>query len=399
MEVRTLAVERALEPLVLQVTTLCDGSRTKRKGRSKRPEILVAAVERATQQFILQGEMVAKELAEEPLQSKLFECLDRIKRHGDLMSMASKEFSIDPLSNNKRQTMIRHARDLLSSVTRLLTLADEVDVVNLLKRLQLVKEALRKVALAGDTSALDEAFKDLAPIWSSTDPQLAERQNILKDSLRRDDMARARGDVRQNMDPLYTASQAFLSHPNVASAKENKDQVIHKISCALETIESTIMAREPKMPEPLPGPNIANQLEEFEIACEDLEPINFEEKVERPPLEDRLSKIMNGAAMLADLGNTRKDRRMKIVQECKNVQKALQELLSEYEENAGNPEKTREIQLKMNQLAATDEKLGGHLRKAVMDSVSDNFIKTDIPLMVMMEAAISGKQNDLKGTR
>ena len=80
------------------------------------------------------------------------------------------------------------------------------------------------------------------------------------------------------------------------------------------------------------------------------------------------------------------------------MQKALQELLSEYEENAGNPEKTREIQLKMNQLAATDEKLGGHLRKAVMDSVSDNFIKTDIPLMVMMEAAISGKQDDLKGT-
>ena len=60
LEIRTRTVERTLEPLVMQVTTLVSSkSPTKKKGKSKRAIVLVAAVERATQDFVEKGEMIA----------------------------------------------------------------------------------------------------------------------------------------------------------------------------------------------------------------------------------------------------------------------------------------------------------------------------------------------------
>jgi catenin alpha len=54
------------------------------------------------------------------------------------MSMAAREFADDPCSSLKRGNMVRAARNLLSAVTRLLILADMVDVHLLLKSLRVV---------------------------------------------------------------------------------------------------------------------------------------------------------------------------------------------------------------------------------------------------------------------
>ena len=54
------------------------------------------------------------------------------------MGVASSEFAADPCSSMKRGAMVRAARALLSAVTRLLILADMVDVHLLLKSLRVV---------------------------------------------------------------------------------------------------------------------------------------------------------------------------------------------------------------------------------------------------------------------
>lgn len=54
------------------------------------------------------------------------------------MSSAAEEFADDPCSSLKRSNMVRAARNLLSAVTRLLILADMVDVYLLLKSLRVV---------------------------------------------------------------------------------------------------------------------------------------------------------------------------------------------------------------------------------------------------------------------
>lgn len=54
------------------------------------------------------------------------------------MRDSSTEFAADPCSLSKRGAMVRAARALLSAVTRLLILADMVDVHLLLKSLRMV---------------------------------------------------------------------------------------------------------------------------------------------------------------------------------------------------------------------------------------------------------------------
>ncbi len=54
------------------------------------------------------------------------------------MKSSSQEFAEDPCSSMKRGAMVRAARALLSSVTRLLILADMVDVHLILKMLRAV---------------------------------------------------------------------------------------------------------------------------------------------------------------------------------------------------------------------------------------------------------------------
>lgn len=55
------------------------------------------------------------------------------------MATLSKDFADDPCSKTKREQMIVAARALLSSVTRLLMLADHVDVQLILKSIRLVR--------------------------------------------------------------------------------------------------------------------------------------------------------------------------------------------------------------------------------------------------------------------
>lgn len=54
------------------------------------------------------------------------------------MSLAAREFSEEPCASSVRSSMVRAARSLLSAVTRLLILADMVDVHLLLSKQRMV---------------------------------------------------------------------------------------------------------------------------------------------------------------------------------------------------------------------------------------------------------------------
>lgn len=59
--------------------------------------------------------------------------------------------------------MVRAARALLSSVTRLLILADMADVLNLLKRLRITQQSMKRVKDSRNQDELLQNFK----VWSS----------------------------------------------------------------------------------------------------------------------------------------------------------------------------------------------------------------------------------------
>ena len=81
------------------------GSSKKKKGRSKRAHVLVAAVEKATANFIERGEQIAYENPD--IQQEMLAAVDEVRKTGETMSVASREFAEDPCSSLKRGNMVR----------------------------------------------------------------------------------------------------------------------------------------------------------------------------------------------------------------------------------------------------------------------------------------------------
>lgn len=67
----------------------------------------------------------------------------------------------------------------------------------------------------------------------------------LKDPQCRDEMAAARGALKKNATMLYTASQAYLRHPDVAATRANRDYVFKQVQEAIGGISSAAQATSP----------------------------------------------------------------------------------------------------------------------------------------------------------
>ncbi|XP_023588162.1 catenin alpha-2 isoform X5 [Trichechus manatus latirostris] len=399
LEIRTLTVERLLEPLVTQVTTLVNtsnkGPSGKKKGRSKKAHVLAASVEQATQNFLEKGEQIAKE--SQDLKEELIAAVEDVRKQGETMRIASSEFADDPCSSVKRGTMVRAARALLSAVTRLLILADMADVMRLLSHLKIVEEALEAVKNATNEQDLANRFKEFGKEMVKLNYVAARRQQELKDPHCRDEMAAARGALKKNATMLYTASQAFLRHPDVAATRANRDYVFKQVQEAIAGISNAAQATSPT--DEAKGHTgigeLAAALNEFDNKII-LDPMTFSEARFRPSLEERLESIISGAALMADSSCTRDDRRERIVAECNAVRQALQDLLSEYMNNTGRKEKGDPLNIAIDKMTKKTRDLRRQLRKAVMDHISDSFLETNVPLLVLIEAAKSGNEKEVK---
>uniref|UniRef100_A0A673JUX3 Catenin alpha-1 n=1 Tax=Sinocyclocheilus rhinocerous TaxID=307959 RepID=A0A673JUX3_9TELE len=383
LEIRTLAVERLLEPLVTQVTTLVNSSNkgpsNKKKGRSKKAHVLAASVETATQNFLEKGEKIAKE--SQFLKDELTSAVEDVRKQ-ESMKLASGEFAEDPCSSVKRGNMVRAARALLSAVTHLLVLADMADVYQLLLQLKLVRHMhtyLPFERLVHQKQDLGIQYKALKPEVDKLNMMAAKRQQELKDVHHKDQMAAARGVLQRNVPMLYTASRACLQHPDVAAYKANRDLIYKQLQHAVSGIS-----------------NAAQGLHNFTTKQIIVDPLSFSEERFRPSLEERLESIISGAALMADSSCTRDDRRERIVAECNSVRQALQDLLSEYMGNAGHKEKSDALNMAIDRMTKKTRDLRRQLRKAVMDHVSDSFLETNVPLLVLIEAAKNGNEKEVK---
>ena len=396
LEIRTWSVEKLLEPLVAQVTTLVNnkGLSNKKKGKSKRPKVLVKAVEDATQFFLERGVEIARENSE--LRTEMEEAIEDTRRDGEVMSKTSHAFAEDPCSSMKRGSMVRAARALLSSVTRLLILADLADVYNLLRHLKIVQKSVVAVKESTNPEELVKNFMAFGTDLAKLNHATMLRQNDLKDSRRRDELAAARADLKKNSMMLYTSSLATLQHPEVAAAKANRDFVFKRVQNALDKISNAVKAAGAPEPRPEEGVGeLAYALDEF-LERVNMDPLDFNEVKHRPSLEERLESIISGAALMADSSCTREDRRERIVAECNAVRQALQDLLQEYINNAGQRDKSQDLEEAIDHMTMKTKDLRRQLCKAVVDHISDSFQDPNFPILVLIEAAQRGDEKQVK---
>ncbi|XP_047039774.1 catenin alpha isoform X5 [Helicoverpa zea] len=404
LEIRTMSVERTLEPLVLQVTTLVNSkdrdAKKKRPGKSKRASALVATVERATEIFIERGQTIAYENPE--ITQQMLTAVEEVRKAGAAMSLAAREFSEEPCASSVRGGMVRAARALLCAVTRLLILADCVDVHLLLNKLNTVENDLDKLKSASSQSELLESARQFGRSAAELTAQAAKRQRELKEPRMKDELAAARAVLKKHSTMLLTASKVYVRHPELAAAKANRDYVLRAVCSAVDSISA--VAQGQPAPQggnrPVEGPGeLAQALDDFDERMV-MEPLAYSELRTRPSLEERLESIISGAALMADSSCTRDERRERIVAECNAVRQALQDLLHEYMANSnsqtGKPEQSAGLERAIENMCRKTRDLRRQLRKAVVDHVSDSFLETNVPLLVLMEAARNGNEKEVE---
>jgi catenin alpha len=152
------------------------------------------------------------------------------------MTDTSREFAEDPCSSQKRGNMVRAARALLLAVTRLLILADMVDVHMLLRSLRVVEDDLERLKKASNQAELMDGLRNFGKNATDLLREAARRQQELRDPQLRDDLAAARALLKKHSTMLMTASKVYLRHPELAAAKANRDFVLRQVCEAVNTI-------------------------------------------------------------------------------------------------------------------------------------------------------------------
>nr|XP_014348309.1 PREDICTED: catenin alpha-3-like isoform X2 [Latimeria chalumnae] len=397
LQVRTFTVEKLLEPLIIQVTTLVNCPKNpskKKKGCSKRARILLASVEEATWNLLDKGEKIAKD--SKILKEELTAAVEDVRKESEILRLTAKDFTDDPCCLPKREAVVQAARALLAAVTRLLILADIIDVVYLLQHLTIVQKTFESLRNVSSRAELKKAYEKFGKDLEALDHLAYKRQQDLKSIDQRDEIAGARASLKQNSTLLYSISTACLEHPDVASLKASKDSVCNGIQNALSVISDASQGiGHEKTQLPLSSGTLGGALDEFQNWII-LDPLTINEEKIRPTLEKRLEGIISGAALLADSSCTRDLHRERIIRECNAIRQALQDLLSEYMNNAGMKERTNAVNDAIDNMCKRTRELRKQLRKAIIDHVSDSFLDTTVPLLVLIEAAKNGKEKEIK---
>ena len=192
LEIKTWSVEMALKPIIKTVTSLVSSRRnpSKRKGCSKKGSTLVMAVEVATANFVEKGEAIAEEISE--ARDDILAVVADVRSKGLALINASKNFADDPCSKVKRSSMVAAARSLLAAVTRLLILADMVDVHILMEKVNRAQDDLAFVRRTSNQPELMEGMRRLEQSVAELSQHAARRQRELKDPWLREELAAAR---------------------------------------------------------------------------------------------------------------------------------------------------------------------------------------------------------------
>ncbi|XP_077039660.1 catenin alpha-3 isoform X1 [Agelaius phoeniceus] len=397
LQIQTFTVEKLLEPLIIQVTTLVNcpqNPSSKKKGRSKRARVLLASVEEATWNLLDKGEKIAKEAV--VFKEELHAALADVRKESQALQVSAEAFTSDPCSLPRRQAVVPAARALLAAVTRLLVLADMVDVAYLLQHLTVFQRTFESLKNVSSKSDLQKTYQKFQKDLENLDYLAYKRQQDLKSSNQRDEIAAARVSLKENSAFLHSICSACLEHSDVASLTASKDSICNEIQNALNVISNASQGVGNKVEQPASRTaTLGSALDELENLIV-LDPLVVNEEKVRPSLEQRLEAIISGAALLADSSCTRDSHRERIIAECSAIRQALQELLDEYLRSTDKTERSNALNVAIDSMCKKTRDLRRQLRKAIIDHISDSFLDTTVPLLVLIEAAKNGREKEIK---
>uniref|UniRef100_K7FT44 Catenin alpha like 1 n=1 Tax=Pelodiscus sinensis TaxID=13735 RepID=K7FT44_PELSI len=387
-----------------QITTLIN-----HKDKPKRSDKTLQAIQRvgqavnlAVERFVTVGEAIANENRE--LKEEMSIACTEAKRAGETIAQLTDVANLDHPESDGRITIftdktgvVKAARLLLSSVTKVLVLADRVVIKQIIasrNKVLATMEQLEKVS----------SFQEFVQIFSQFGNEMVEfahltgdRQNDLKDEKKKARMAAARAVLEKCTMMLLTASKTCLRHPDCESARLNKEGVFHRMRLALEQVIEIITDSRPS------GEN------EMVPICiyASIKVFKFNNKVEglrenlyvisQENLSAMLDLILEHTEDFTDSAYTSHEHRERILEQSKQAKMELEQLVSVWMQAQSQKTKdiTEDLEIAILKTCQCMNELKRELHHAATSLAAD-LLRYHADHMVLKALKITGMEGNLE---
>ncbi|XP_033093772.1 alpha-catulin isoform X3 [Trachypithecus francoisi] len=328
-----IASEIVVEEMRPEITTLIN-----HKDNTKKSDKTLQAIQRVGQavnlavgRFVKVGEAIANENWD--LKEEINIACIEAKQAGETIAALTDITNLNHLESDGQITIftdktgvIKAARLLLSSVTKVLLLADRVVIKQIItsrNKVLATMERLEKV----------NSFQEFVQIFSQFGNEMVEfahlsgdRQNDLKDEKKKAKMAAARAVLEKCTMMLLTASKTCLRHPNCESAHKNKEGVFDRMKVALDKVIEIVTDCKPNGETDISSVSIFTGIKEFKMNIEALrENLYFQSKEN---LSVTLEVILERTEDFTDSAYTSHEHRERILELSTQARMELQQLIS-----------------------------------------------------------------------
>uniref|UniRef100_A0A2K5N2U1 Alpha-catulin n=1 Tax=Cercocebus atys TaxID=9531 RepID=A0A2K5N2U1_CERAT len=402
LEIKTRSVEQTLLPLVSQITTLIN-----HKDNTKKSDKTLQAIQRVGQavnlavgRFVKVGEAIANENWD--LKEEINIACIEAKQAGETIAALTDITNLNHLESDGQITIftdktgvIKAARLLLSSVTKVLLLADRVVIKQIItsrNKVLATMERLEKV----------NSFQEFVQIFSQFGNEMVEfahlsgdRQNDLKDEKKKAKMAAARAVLEKCTMMLLTASKTCLRHPNCESAHKNKEGVFDRMKVALDKVIEIVTDCKPNGETDISSVSIFTGIKEFKMNIEALrENLYFQSKEN---LSVTLEVILERTEDFTDSAYTSHEHRERILELSTQARMELQQLISVWIQAQSKKTKSiaEELELSILKISHSLNELKKELHSTATQLAAD-LLKYHADHVVLKALKLTGVEGNLE---
>ncbi|VDN99688.1 unnamed protein product [Rodentolepis nana] len=240
-DIRTASVEKVLEPLVTQIALLISrtDSADRPKGLSQNKSTILDLIKQSIAELLRYAEDIVSGCPD--VAGNFRVALSEVQNIGGHFHHSVSLFLDNPVDEETHAELLRASRSLLSSVTRILILADLVDVNQLHSCLENIKGDAECIGIMTN----DGEFSRLCALMEG---HLGTLENLLKcrsqdllDARQRNDLNCSHSALTLACAMIVTATKATFRYPDLATLKANREfavklarEAVDRLGCACD---------------------------------------------------------------------------------------------------------------------------------------------------------------------
>ncbi|XP_029058603.1 alpha-catulin isoform X2 [Monodon monoceros] len=403
LEIKTRSVEQTLLPLVSQITTLIN-----HKDNTKKSDKTLQAIQRVGQavnlavgRFVKVGEAIANENWD--LKEEINIACIEAKQAGETIAALTDMSSLNRPESDGQITIftdktgvIKAARLLLSSVTKVLLLADRVVIKQIIRSRNKVLATMERLEKVNNFQEFVQIFSQFGNEMVEFAHLTGDRQNDLKDEKKKAKMAAARAVLEKCTMMLLTASKTCLRHPNCESAHKNKEGVFDRMKVALDKVIEIVTECKPNGETDISSISIFTGIKEFKMNIESLrENLYFQSK---ETLSAMLDALLERTEDFTDCAYTSHEHRERILELSAQARMELQQLISVWIEAQRKKTKSidEELELAILKISHSLNELKKELHSTAVQLAAD-LVKYHADHVVLKALKLTGVEGNLEG--